>query len=169
MNIGSQKLTDFIEPMIKKMGYELWHLDIHGSVHKQNILRIYIDIPQSDNRTGISLSDCEYVSNQISTWLEVEGVISGAYTLEVSSCGLERCLYKPEHYARYIGSKIEITLRQPWNGSKRLVGKLLKVSEKLISLSVCNDKSKNSENKVIDFGLADICKSKLISEDFRVK
>src|SRR5688572_19286471 len=79
------------------------------------LLRIYIDKPG-----GVTLTDCEYISQHVGTILDVEDVIpGGSYRLEVSSPGVERKLTKPSDYDRFRGQKIKVSLREPVDSQKR--------------------------------------------------
>ena len=68
--------------------------------------------------------DCANVSREVGTILDVEDVISGAYTLEVSSPGLDRKLIRPADYERFTGSRIKLTTQQPVNGNRHFEGRL---------------------------------------------
>jgi ribosome maturation factor RimP len=88
------------------------------------VLRIFIDRPAGiDKPAGVTHADCEFMSQQVGTILDMEDVIPGGrYTLEVSSPGVERKLTKPGDFERFVGQKVKVTLRQPvaesrhWNG-----------------------------------------------------
>ena len=85
------ELRSLLEPMVERLGYELVHVTLGGS--KTRTLRMFIDAPG-----GITVDDCERVSRQVSDVLDVEGMVEGEYTLEVSSPGLDRPLVKQEHF-----------------------------------------------------------------------
>ena len=84
------------------------------------MLRIYIDKPG-----GVSHGDCEAVSNQVGTLLDVEDLLAQHYILEVSSPGIERGLYKPADYERFAGSRIKLRTLEPIDGQRNFRGKLL--------------------------------------------
>jgi len=86
---------------------------------KNSILRIFIDKPD-----GISHRDCELVSEQVGTVLDVEDLIPFAYTLEVSSPGLDRKLVKENDYNRFQGQRARIQTRIPLNRQKVFKGRL---------------------------------------------
>ena len=80
------------------------------------VLRIFIDKPE-----GVTHADCEFISQNVGTILDVEDVIPGArYTLEVSSPGVERKLTKPREFERFVGQKVKVVLRQPVEESAHL-------------------------------------------------
>lgn len=134
MNI-SDKIENMISPIIKAMGYELWGVELHRG-GRRSLLRIYIDVPLTEHGKNISIDDCSKVSNQIGAAFDVENPITGSYSLEVSSPGLSRSLFKPEHYNRYIGSSINVSLLQPENGKRRFIGKIQEVFDNKLELIV---------------------------------
>ncbi|GAB2886313.1 ribosome maturation factor RimP [Microbulbifer echini] len=130
-------LEELLAPVVASLGCELWGIDYQ--THGRNaLLRIYID---SEN--GIGVDDCEKVSRQSSAVLDVEDPISGKYTLEVSSPGLDRPLYKLDHYTRFIGAQIEVRLRMPLDGQRKWRGLLAGVEGDEIVLRV------DSENEYL--------------------
>jgi len=87
------------------------------------VLRLFIDRP--DRAGGVDLADCETVSKQVSALLDVVDFGAGRYTLEVSSPGLDRRLYRLRDYRRFAGSLARVTFREPGTGQKRtVVGRL---------------------------------------------
>lgn len=118
-----EKLRTLLEPVVAGFNLVLWgieYIPYGGRV----TLRIYIDSPE-----GVGIDDCERVSNQVSSVLDVENVVAGEYTLEVSSPGLERRLYELSHYEAWAGNQVRIILRQPLQGRKRFSGLLLGVQQ----------------------------------------
>src|SRR5580704_1036966 len=94
------------------------------------VLRIFIDKPQ-----GVTHADCEYISQNVGTILDVEDVIPGArYTLEVSSPGVERKLTKPQEFERFVGQKVKVVLREPIENQRHWVGALKSFAEGIITL-----------------------------------
>ena len=100
-------------------GLELVHAEVSGPDNKP-IVRIFIDKPN-----GVTHQDCSEVSLHVGTVLDVEDFISASYTLEVSSPGLERGLYKPRDYERFAGSLARLRTRKPINGQRNFRGRLL--------------------------------------------
>ncbi len=99
-------------------GCELVHAEFGGGV-----LRLFIDRPERPG--GVDLADCETVSKQVSALLDVVDFGAGRYTLEVSSPGLDRRLYRPRDYRRFAGSLARVTFREAESGKKRtVVGRL---------------------------------------------
>ncbi len=125
-------LTEMLAPVVASLGCELWGLE-YLTQGRFTTLRIFIDGPQ-----GVSLDDCEKVSRQISSVLDVEDPIDGEYTLEVSSPGLDRPLYSQAQYARYIGETVSLRMRVAQGGRRRFKGVILKVENNTLTLKVDN-------------------------------
>lgn len=125
-------LEKLVEPVAASLGCELWGLE-YLTQGRYTTVRIYIDGPN-----GASLEDCERVSRQVSAVFDVEDPIDNEYTLEVSSPGLDRPLYKEAHYARYIGEIITVRLRIARDGRRRFKGVLTQVQNGEIQLQVDN-------------------------------
>ena len=83
-------------------------------------LRVYLDRPG-----GVSIDHCEAVSRALSDKLDEVDPIEGSYVLEVSSPGADRVLRKPEHFAAFLGEKVELRRYRPRDGAKSVVGELL--------------------------------------------
>ena len=114
-----EQIQLLLDPILGSLGLTLWDLEIRKQ-GPQWLLRIYIDRETG----GVTLGDCEAVSRDLGTVLDVEDIISHAYTLEVSSPGLDRSLTRPEHYRRCRGSLVKVKTFQPINGVKVFKGKL---------------------------------------------
>ena len=97
-----EKVRQLAAPLAAQEGLELVDVEIGGGGGRQT-LRLYIDKPG-----GVSLDDCTAVSRALSTALDVEDPIQGAYDLEVSSPGLDRPLRTPEHFQQYAGNKVRV-------------------------------------------------------------
>lgn len=125
-----EQLAELLEPVVSGLGYELWELE-YGRRPGGDLLRLYIDAPG-----GISLDDCERVSRVVSEVLDAADPISGEYTLEVSSPGLDRVLRTQQHFERFAGARVKLEMSQPVDGRKRFTGRLTDVSEGEITLEV---------------------------------
>ncbi|MFL6230407.1 MAG: ribosome maturation factor RimP [Pyrinomonadaceae bacterium] len=102
-------------------GLELVHADV-GVIGRNAAVRVFIDKPG-----GVTHEDCSTVSHHIGTILDVEDFVSSAYTLEVSSPGLERGLYKREDYERFAGHLAKMKAREPVNGQRNFKGRIVGV------------------------------------------
>ena len=109
-----ERLISLLEGPIEALGYELVELEF-----PPRLLRVYID-----REGGVTVDDCEAVSRQVSAVLDVEDPIPGAYTLEVSSPGLDRPLRKAADFARFAGEQAKIELELPIDGRRRFAGTL---------------------------------------------
>ena len=128
MGAVSEAVNKLIERVVARESLELVHWDLLGPSGKQ-ILRIYIDKPG-----GVSLGDCEKVSNEVGVLLDMEDVIPSSYTLEVSSPGIERGLYKPADYERFAGNRVRVKTAEPINGQRNFHGKLEGIRENKVVL-----------------------------------
>ncbi len=113
-----QKIEALLEPTVEALGFELWGLE-YLSQGRHTILRLYID-----GENGITVDDCAEVSRHVAGVLDVEDPITGEYTLEVSSPGVDRLLFRLDHYPAYIGEWIELRLRTPFEGRRKFKGTL---------------------------------------------
>ena len=123
-------VSKIIQPTIKALGLVLWGVE-HVQKGKYSVLRIFIDSEET-----VNLTDCERASRQISALLDVEEPISGEYTLEVSSPGLERPLFKLDQFAQFIGDQVKIKTKGPLEGRRKFTGVIECVSEETVSLNV---------------------------------
>ena len=115
----ASKIEEIAQRVAGSEGLELVEVEVKGGGN-QRFVRISIDKPE-----GVTHADCELVSQQVGTILDVEDVMQGGrYTLEVSSPGVERKLLKPQDYERFRGKKAKITLREPVEGRRNWDGTL---------------------------------------------
>ena len=121
--MGSSSVVDRVQSIAERVvvdhGLELVHAEVAGPDNKP-IVRIFIDKPN-----GVTHQDCSEVSLHIGTILDVEDFIHASYTLEVSSPGIERGLYKRQDYERFAGSSAKVKTRKPINGQRNFRGRLL--------------------------------------------
>ena len=118
MGVEWDRIRRLIQEVVESQGYELVEAELKGAGNN-SVLRLFIDKP-----TGISHHDCELVSEQVGTVLDVEDLIPSAYTLEVSSPGLERKLVKDSDYTRFDGKLARIRTRIALNQQKVFRGRL---------------------------------------------
>jgi ribosome maturation factor RimP len=125
-----EKLIALTEPLLAQLGYELVDLEYApGRAHA--VLRVFIDRAE-----GIALDDCERVSHELSARLDIEDPLPTAYTLEVSSPGLDRVLRTPAHFQRFVGERIWLELRVARDGRRRYTGRLAALGPEGIELVV---------------------------------
>ncbi len=127
------ELENFIEPAVSALGCEFWGLEyfVQG---KQTLLRIYID-----KTGGVLIEDCEAVSRQVASIMDVEDPIRSEYTLEVSSPGLDCRLFKLAQYKEFVGQRVDIKLRMSFDGRKKFSGLLKGIEDDEVILEVDNE------------------------------
>jgi ribosome maturation factor RimP len=144
-----EKITGIVRRVGEPEGIEVVEVQMLGG-GRARLVRIFIDKP-----AGVSHADCEFISHQVGTILDVEDVVPGeSYTLEVSSPGLERKLSKPRDFERFVGQKAKVVLREPVENQRRWEGKLAGFSEGIVALEP-------SAGKLIHFSLAQVEKANL--------
>ncbi len=114
------RLRELADHVAGQFGLELWDLELAGS-GRGRTLRVYLD-----KSAGVTLEDCERFSRQFSALLDAENVIPGAgYLLEASSPGWDRVLKRPDHFQRFAGQRVRLTLHHALPGGQRnLTGRL---------------------------------------------
>lgn len=151
MSLTTQ-IENMIGPSIEALGYELVRVTLAGSIRK--VLQVMAE--PTDGRV-MSVEDCARVSRAISAILDVEDPISGAYSLEVSSPGIDRPLTRPKDYTRFAGHEAKIETHEPVDGRKRFKGILKGVMGDAVEL--------DSEGETIALPLSQIAKAKLVLTD----
>src|ERR1039457_7097081 len=128
MAFALDKVREIAERVAHSSGLVLWDIELKGSGASRT-LRIFIDKP-IDKPEGVTHEDCSAYSREAATIFEVEDAVpGGAYVLEISSPGLDRKLFKPEHFARFTGSLIKFSTRELVNGNRQFEGRLVSFSE----------------------------------------
>jgi len=123
------KIEEIARRVAGSEGLEVVEVEVKGA-GASRLVRIYIDKPE-----GVSHGDCELISQQVGTILDVEDVVPGGrYTLEVSSPGIERKLVRPADYSRFQGKKAAITLREEVEGRRHWEGTLAGLENGDVSL-----------------------------------
>ena len=150
MSDAVEEIRRILDPILDSFGLDLWDLEFQKQGPKW-LLRIYID---REIGSGVTLKDCEDVSRDLSAALDVEDFIQHAYTLEVSSPGLDRTLSKHEHFQRFKGTTVKIKTYQPINGQKVFRGMLLGEIEGVVNVEL-------ETGTVLKVAMADISKASL--------
>lgn len=137
MTDKASEITALLDPTVRSLGLVLLgveYLPAPGGA----LLRLYIDLPEAADGDGsvetraVAIEHCEAVSREVSAQLDVADPISGHYTLEVSSPGVDRPLFTPAQFARHVGETAKITLRLPIDGRRRLQGRIEWVNDEQI-------------------------------------
>jgi ribosome maturation factor RimP len=113
------RAREIAERAALERGLELVHVELAGGA-RSPVVRVFIDKPG-----GVTHEDCSQVSEHVGTVLDVEDFIPGTYTLEVSSPGLERGLYRPEDYERFAGRLAKLKTRGAINGQRNFRGRIV--------------------------------------------
>jgi ribosome maturation factor RimP len=152
------KIAEIAERVADSEGIEIVDVQLLGA-GRGRLLRIFIDRPAGDASVdrphGVSHADCEFISHQVGTILDIEDVIPGdSYTLEVSSPGLERKLSKAKDFERFVGQKAKVVLREPVENQRSWEGRLAGISEGIVALEP-------AAGRVIHFPLDQVQKANL--------
>jgi ribosome maturation factor RimP len=161
MALDLDRIRDAAERAARAAGVEV--VDIEWKVGKQRFLRVFIDKPfvpgerREGKPVGVSHSDCQAVSEQLSVLLDVEDLVPGPpYVLEVSSPGLDRKLTRPAEFERFAGRKARVSVSEPVEGQSFFEGRLAGYAEGRVKIDV--------QGRIIELPLAGIRKAQLVVE-----
>src|SRR4249919_4345757 len=145
MTDKASEITALLVPTVQSLGLELLGAEYLPSPGGA-LLRLYIDVPidvpagdvQGDAAQArtVGIEDCEAVSREVSAQLDVADPISGHYTLEVSSPGVDRPLFTAAQFLRFAGETAKVTLKLPQDGRRRLQGAIVSVDANQITFDV---------------------------------
>jgi ribosome maturation factor RimP len=141
-----------VAPSLAATGYEIVRVLLMGQ-HRP-LLQIMIE--RADRR-AILVDDCSEVSRTVSALLDVEELIAGPYTLEVSSPGIDRPLTRPEHFVRFAGFEAKVETRMPLDGRKKFTGRLLGLEGERVRIATAEGE--------MALPLADVQRAKLVLTD----
>jgi ribosome maturation factor RimP len=145
----ASKIEEIAGRVAGSEGLEVVEVEVKGGGNSR-FVRISIDKPE-----GVTHADCELVSQQVGTILDVEDVVPGGrYTLEVSSPGVERKLVKPADFERFQGKKVKIALRTAIDGRRNFEGTLARFAAGIVSLET-------APGQQLHFGLDQVLKAHL--------
>jgi len=134
------EIANLLGPTVQSLGLDLLgveYLPAPGSA----TLRLYIDVPLAEQPARIiNVDDCERVSREVSGQLDVEDPISGNYTLEVSSPGVDRPLFNLEQFGRHLGETAKVGLKLAQQGRRRLQGVIQSVDSEQSTVTLVVDK-----------------------------
>jgi ribosome maturation factor RimP len=131
----ASEISALLAPTVESLGLELLGAEYLPSPGGA-VLRLYIDVPAGETERNVGIEDCEAVSREVSAQLDVEDPISGNYTLEVSSPGIDRPLFSLAQFARFQGQSAKVGLKLPQDGRRRLQGRIDKVEGDAITFDV---------------------------------
>jgi ribosome maturation factor RimP len=124
------RIKQAVSPILWTLGLDLVDVACVGQ-GPRSVVRVFIDKPG-----GVTLEDCERAHVALGPALDVADPFPHAYTLEVSSPGLDRPFKRIQDYRRAVGKRVNIKLRKPLDGQWRLVGTLMEVAEQAVTVSV---------------------------------
>lgn len=150
--VDTNGIAQTIEPSLTAMGYRLVRVVVTGG--RRATLQV---MAERIDDAPMTVDDCAEISRSVSALLDVVDPIAGAYTLEVSSPGIDRPLVRPEDYDRFSGFEARIELSEPLDGRKRFRGRLLGRADDVIRLA--------TENGEARLPLAAVTKAKLVLTD----
>ncbi len=126
----TQLCAELAAPFVEAAGCTLWDVEYVREAGTW-FLRVYIDAPG-----GVNIDQCEAVSRPLSDALDEVDPIEGSYVLEVGSAGADRALKKPEHFAAFLGSEVDVKLYRPLDGRKELTGTLTDYADGDVTVTV---------------------------------
>ena len=124
MEESSDNIESLVTPTVEALGCRVWGIELQGGFKSNLKVIVYID---SDD--GISIDDCATVSEHVSDILDMEELVPCPYVLEISSPGLDRILFKEQQFKESVGLNIDVRLRRPFQGRKKLTGVLLEYGD----------------------------------------
>lgn len=133
MNRKELQVEELLAPTVESLGCTIWGVEFLNQ-GKHTKLRLYID-----REEGVDVDHCAAVSRHVSDILDVEEVIPSAYTLEVSSPGMDRLLFKEEQFADSVGEQVDIRLNFPFEGRKKFIGVLRGVQDSMAIVQIDED------------------------------
>lgn len=160
----TDKIAELITPTLESMGYELVRVHLSGS---RSNMTLQIMAERQDGKT-ITVDDCETISHTVSAQLDVADPISSAYSLEVSSPGIDRPLTRLKDFQRFAGFEAKVQLVEPRDGRRNFRGIVLGVEGKDVAIELIAEKKGDTAAKVtLPFSAID--QAKLVMNDALMK
>jgi ribosome maturation factor RimP len=171
MALDVERVREIGDRVAASSGLEVLDIEFLGGGNAR-MLRVFLDKPAAGNDplAGVTHEDCVKFSREFGTILDVEDVVSGSYTLEVSSPGLDRKLMKPADFTRFTGSRLKLMTRQPVNNNRHFEGRLesFENGRLTLDLSVASHKSRkkmgDTAGQKIEIEFANVEKANLVPE-----
>ena len=172
MTVDVDRVRQIADRVAASSGLEIVEIEFLGG-GKVRMLRVFLDKPTAatDALAGVTHEDCANFSREFGTILDVEDAVpGGAYTLEVSSPGLDRRLTKPADFSRFVGSRVKLMTRQPVNNNRHFEGRLESFEDGRLSLdlSIASHKSRKkmgtAAGQKIEVDFANVEKANLVPE-----
>jgi len=171
MALDVERVREIAERVASSSGLEIVEIEFLGG-GKARMLRVFLDKASAgtDPLAGVTHEDCANFSREFGTILDVEDVMPGSYTLEVSSPGLDRRLIKAADFTRFTGSRLKLTTRQPVDNNSHFEGRLESFNDGRLTLdlSVASHKSRKkmgaAAGEKIEIEFANVEKANLVPE-----
>ncbi len=171
MALDVERVREIAERVAASRGLEIVEIEFLGG-GKARMLRVFLDKPAAgtDPLAGVTHEDCANFSREFGTILDVEDVMPGSYTLEVSSPGLDRKLIKAADFNRFTGSRMKLTTRQPVGNNRHFEGRLESFQDGRLTLdlSVASHKSRKkmgaAAGEKVEIDFANVEKANLVPE-----
>ena len=171
MALDVDRVREIAERVAASGGLEVVEIEFLGG-GKARMLRVFLDKPAAGVAplAGVTHEDCANFSREFGTILDVEDVMPGSYTLEVSSPGLDRKLIKAADFTRFVGSRVRLTTRQPVDNNRHFEGRLesFENGRLTLDLSVASKKSQKkmgaTAGQKIEIDFASVEKANLVPE-----
>jgi ribosome maturation factor RimP len=171
MALDVDRVREIADRVASSRGLEVVEVEFLGG-GKARMLRVFLDRPAAgtDPLAGVTHEDCANFSREFGTILDVEDVMPGSYTLEVSSPGLDRKLTKAADFTRFTGSRVKLTTRQPVDNNRHFEGRLESFhnGRLTLDLSVASHKSRKkmgeAAGQTIQIDLSNVEKANLVPE-----
>jgi len=130
----ADRLQKIVSPILWTLGLELVDVICVGQ-GSRSVVRVLISKPG-----GVTIADCEQAHKALGPALDVADPFPHAYTLEVSSPGLDRPFKRLQDYQRAVGKEVSLKLRQPLEGQWKITGRLMNVDEQAVVLDLTMSK-----------------------------
>ena len=171
MALDVERVRSIADRVAASSGLEVLDIEFLGG-GKARMLRVFLDKPAAGNdpMAGVTHEDCANFSREFGMILDVEDVMPGSYTLEVSSPGMDRKLLKAADFSRFIGSRVKLMTRQPVNNNRHFEGRLESFQDGRLTLdlSVASHKSRkkmgDAAGTKIEIEFANVEKANLVPE-----
>jgi ribosome maturation factor RimP len=171
MALDVDRVRAIADRIAASSGLEILDVEFLGG-GKARMLRVFLDKPAAGNDplAGVTHEDCANFSREFGTILDVEDVMPGSYTLEVSSPGLDRKLVKAADFRRFTGSRVRLMTRDAVNNNRHFEGRLERFEDGRLTLdlSVASHKSRkkmgDAAGKTIEIDFANVEKANLVPE-----
>lgn len=156
--VQERKISALIAPAVEELGFEIVQVRIIGSA-KMQTLQIMAENPSTGS---LDLNGCTAISRAVSTLLDVEDPIAGAYQLEISSPGVDRPLVREQDFTKHIGFEVSLETNLPNDdGQKRFKGLLKSFKKGIVTLE--------TETGSTEIDYDDLVKAKLVMNDKLIK